>query len=320
MSAADDEVGPEPLRAPWDAFFFQPQSTAPMTLVRIGWGAVAAVWALSLLPDIDPFITKGELMYERSTVTGSWDLLPRLPGDQAGMVVCLLLLVASLATMVGFRTRLSSVVAVLCMIMLQRANTAIFNSGDLLLRQVGIAVVLAPCAVLWSMDARARPPAGPQSRPAARAPVRDATAAARAGGRLLLSAWTKARGDTWHDGTAIALSLRIEDLQRFVAPEWLFDQTVLLNLFTWAALAFEATFVVIVWPRRLRLWVLAAGVLFHLGIDVFLDIGFFSLAIYLAYLAFLPTEIADRWVGRFDKRALNDPVLPTRRVSWASRP
>ena len=35
-----------------------------------------------------------------------------------------------------------------------------------------------------------------------------------------------------------------------------------------------------------------------------LDIGFFSLAIYLAYVAFLPDEVADRIVGRFDKRAL----------------
>jgi len=308
-AADDDEVGPEPLRAPWDAFFFQPQSTAPMTLVRIGWGAVAAVWALSLLPDIDPFITKGELMYERSTATGSWDLIPRLPGDHAGLIVCLLLLVASLATVVGFRTRLSSFVAVLCMIMLQRANSAIYNSGDLLLRQVGIAVVLAPCALLWSMDA-ARDRRKGRVPNLLRAPYAMRLLQLELAVGYLLSAWTKARGDTWHNGTAIALSLRIEDLQRFVAPEWLFDQTVLLNLFTWAALAFEATFIVLVWPRRLRLWVLAAGVLFHLGIDVFLDIGFFSLAIYLAYFAFLPTEIADRWVGRFDQRALQDPVPP----------
>ena len=65
MSATDDRA-PTPLA--WDRFFFEPQSTAPMTLVRIGWGAVTAVWALSLLPDIDPFFTKGDLLYERSTV------------------------------------------------------------------------------------------------------------------------------------------------------------------------------------------------------------------------------------------------------------
>ncbi len=294
-------------RNPWDDFFFAPQSTAPMTLVRVGWGAVTAVWAVSLLPDIDPFFTEGELLYDRAGVAGSWDLLPHIPWDGAGMATCLLLLVASLCTMVGFRTRLSSALAVLCLIMLQRANTAIFNSGDLLLRQVGIAVMLAPCGLLWSIDA-ARARRRGRIPNLLRAPFAMRLLQLELALGYLLSAWTKARGDTWHEGTAIALSLRIEDLQRFVAPEWLFEQDVLLNLFTWSALAFEAAFIVIIWPRRLRLGVLGAGVLFHLGIDVFLDIGFFSIAIYLAYLAFLPTELADRIVGRFDKAA---PPAPT---------
>ena len=64
----------------WDRFFFEPQSTAPMTLVRVAWGAVMAVWALSLLPDIDPFFTEGALLYERDLRDGSWNLLPHLGG------------------------------------------------------------------------------------------------------------------------------------------------------------------------------------------------------------------------------------------------
>src|SRR3546814_18315225 len=57
----------------------------------------------------------------------------------------------------SFRTRLSAVVAALCMITLQRGNSAIFNSGDLVMRQIGIAVALAPCGLLLSVDAvRAR--------------------------------------------------------------------------------------------------------------------------------------------------------------------
>jgi hypothetical protein len=276
----------------WDRFFFRPQSTAPMT----------AVWAISLLPDIDPFFVEGDLMYERRLSEGAWNVLPHLP-DGAGLVVCLLLLVSSLATMVGWHTRLSSVVAVLMMVVLQRANTAIFNSGDLLLRQIGVAVALAPCGVLWSLDARRNRRKG-RPQPRLRAPYGMRFLQLSLAVGYFLSAWAKARGHTWHEGTAIALSLRIEDLQRFVAPDWLYDQRGALNLFTWVTLAFEATFFALVWNRRLRPWVLGLGVCLHLGIDVFLDIGFFSLAIYLAYLAFLPDEVADRLVGRFDRRAL----------------
>ena len=71
------------------------------------------------------------------------------------------------------------------------------------------------------------------------------------------------------------------------------------------------------WNRRLRPWVLGAGVALHLGIDVFLDIGFFSIAIYLAYLAFLPDDVANQLVGRFDQRALEPD--PSRRAPWATR-
>jgi hypothetical protein len=302
--------------SPWDRFWFRAQSTSPMTLVRIVWGATMTVWAISLLPDIDPFFVKGDLMYERNLTEGSWNLLPHLP-DGAGLVVCIVLLVSAVATMLGWHTRIVSVVAVLMIVILERGNTTIFNSGDLLLRQIGICVALSPCGLLWSLDARRDRRKG-RTRNLLRAPfgMRFLQLALALG--YLLSAWSKSRGATWQNGNALGLALRIEDLQRFVAPDWVFDQAVLLNLFTWATLAFEATFFALVWNRRLRPWVLGTGVLFHLGIDLFLDIGFFSIAIFTAYLAFVPDDVADKIVGRFDRRALGEepaeipePVLAT---------
>jgi hypothetical protein len=300
-------VSARPL-SPWDRFFFEPQSTAPMTLVRVAWGAVTAVWALTLLPDVDPFLTEGSLLYERELREGAWNVFPHLGWEYAGVALCLLLLLTSLTTMAGCKTRLSAVVAVLCLIVLQRANTTISNSGDLLLRLVGIGVVLSPCGLLWSVDAAIDRRRG-RARQLLRAPFGMRLLQLEVAVGYLLSAWAKSRGTSWQDGTAIARALRIEDLQRVVAPDWLFEQSILLNLLTWATLAFEATFVVLVWPRRTRMWVLAAGVLFHLGIDVFLDIGFFSIAIYLTYLAFLPQDIAQRVVGRFDDRARSAGAL-----------
>lgn len=300
--------------SPWDRFFFEPQSAAPMVLVRGGWGAVMAVWALTMLPDVDPFLTDGALRYDRSLPAGSWNPLDHIDWVHAPLAACLLLLLASLATMVGFRTRLSSVVAVLCLIALQRTNTTIFNSGDLLLRQVGIAVALAPAGVMWSLDARRARRAG---RPldTMRAPFAMRLLQLELALGYALSAWAKLRGDTWHEGTALAFALRIEDLERFAAPEWLFEQGVLLNLVTWGALLFEASFIFLVWQRRWRLWVLGAGVAFHLGIDVFLDIGYFSIAIWLAYLAFLPAALADRVIARLSPADgpshLLDPAEPT---------
>lgn len=286
---------------PWDRFFFEPRTTAPMTLVRIGWGALMTLWSLSLIPDVDPFLTTGALRYDRPLPKGSWDLLGLTSWSRAPLVVCLVLVVASVATMVGYRTRLSSAVAVLCVIALERTNTTVFNSGDLTLRLIGISVALSPCGLLWSLDEVRARRRGSLAGPAPwRAPWAQRLLQLHIAIGYFLSAWAKLRGNTWHDGTALGMALRIEDIQRFAAPGWLYEQSVLLNLLTWGTLLFEGVFVFLVWNRRLRPWVLWTGVAFHLGIDVFMDIGFFSYAMALSYLTFLLPETADRIVGRWD--------------------
>lgn len=291
--------------APWDRFLFEAQSTSPAALLRIGWGPLATVWALTFVPDVDPFLTDGALRYERSLSSGSWNPLEWISWSGAPLTACILLIVAGLATTVGYRTRLSSAVAVLCMIALQRSNGAILNSGDLMLRQIGIAVALAPAGLVLSADAARQRRGGGHLSNGDPVPLRAPWAL-----RLLqlevalgygLSCWAKLRGTTWHEGTALGLAMRIEDLQRFAAPEWLYDREVLINLATWGTLVFEGAFGFLVWSRRLRPWVLFTGVAFHLAIDVLFDVGFFSAAMWLSYLAFVPPHAADRAVAKITR-------------------
>lgn len=299
----------EPVRlSPWDRFFFAPESPSPVALLRAAWGVLAAIWALTLLPDIDPFLTEGALRYDRPRGAGSWNLLDHLP-DGAPLVVCIVLVVAGITTAIGYRSRLSTVVAALAMLSLQRTNTTIFNSGDLVLRQIGVVLALAPSGLLLSVDqvlAR-RKRAGAAADPPRRAPWAIRLLQIDLALGYALTAWAKLRGATWHDGTALLRALRIEDLQRFVLPDWLLHQSVLLNALTWATLVFEATFLLLVWDRRWRPWVIGAGIFFHLGIDVTFDVGFFSYAMIAGYLAFLPPEVADRWIAWIEQR------LPWRR-------
>lgn len=282
-----------------ERFLFAPESPAPMVLVRVGWGASVALWGLSLLPDVDPFLTTGALRYERPMADGHWNPLDWVSWSGAPLAACLLLVVAGVATAVGYRTRASALVAVLCLLALQRTNTTIFNSGDLTLRLIGWSVVLAPCGLLWSVDAARRRRRG-EGPPPDRAPWALRLLQLNLAVGYFLSGLAKLRGNTWHDGTAVERALRIEDLQRFVVPGWLLDQSILLNLLTWGTLALELGFVLLVWNRRLRPWVIGAGVLFHLGIDLTLDIGWFSLVMWLGYLAFVPPEVAARIVARVD--------------------
>ncbi len=300
MSEVTTTTRARPL-SPWDRFLFEPQSPSPIALVRVAWGLTIAVWVLTLLPDVDPFLTDGALLYDRARGEGSWNPLDHVGWDGAPLATCLVLLVAALATAVGYRTRLSAAVAALAMVMVLRTNTTIFNSGDLVLRQIGVAVALSPAGLLLSADARrTRGRVGP-SPEVRRAPWGLRLLQLQIAVGYALSAWAKIRGASWQDGTALGKALRIEDLQRFEAPGWVFDQDVLLNALSWATIAFETSFLFLVWNRRLRPWVLGVGVLFHVGIDLFFDVGFFSWAMFIAYLAFVPPDVADRWIVRIER-------------------
>jgi hypothetical protein len=56
---------------------------------------------------------------------------------------------------------------------------------------------------------------------------------------------------------------------------------------TYGTLAIEFSVPILVWNRRLRPWVMLAGVSLHLGIEYSIRVGFFSLAMLTLYLSFL---------------------------------
>ena len=67
-------------------------------------------------------------------------------------------------------------------------------------------------------------------------------------------------------------------------------------MLTFGTLALELSLGLLVWNRRLRPWVLLGGVGLHLGIDYAIRVGFFSYAILVLYVAFIPPETMDRWL------------------------
>ena len=105
---------------------------------------------------------------------------------------------------------------------------------------------------------------------------------------------TKLSGQTWLDGTAVSYALRLEDMQRFPVPDFISTNAPLMNAATWGTLVIELALGVLVWNKRLRPWVLAGGVLLHLGIDLNIEIGIFSYAMLLLYVAWISPATAQR--------------------------
>jgi hypothetical protein len=109
------------------------------------------------------------------------------------------------------------------------------------------------------------------------------------------------------------------------AREGLLDNHALMVVMGYFALAYELSFVVLVWFRRWRLLLVAVGLCFHLTILVFFPIWSFSLMMSALYLALVPPAVYERLFERWLPRAL--PYLglarggePTRDVVSALGP
>lgn len=264
----------------WNRWAFAPVDTAPMAAVRIAVGLLTIGWTLSLLPDANAFLGSDGLQRNLPRVdSGAW-VVPLGPP----YVVLGVLLVAAVALVLGWRTRISSVVVAVLLLAIQRRDPWVLNSGDLLLREMAFFVMLMPAGETWSLDARRR---GVERL---RAPWALRLLQLQISALYLFSVWAKVRGDSWNNGTAVGIALQLEDLQRFVVPDVLTTSLLVSVLLTYSALVVEAALAVGLWLPRLRYWVMAAGVGLHLGIEASLLIGWFSLAVICSYLAFVPAE------------------------------
>ncbi len=89
----------------------------------------------------------------------------------------------------------------------------------------------------------------------------------------------KLTGAHWIDGTALGIAAT----DQAFGPAWLASFPLLCTLATWMILAFQLTFPLAIWFRRLRLLWLIGGALFHLATTVWMDIPEMGLAFIACY-------------------------------------
>lgn len=287
------------MTAAWRRWAFEPVDTAPMAALRIACGLLVLGWAVSLLPDAQAFLGSDGLTAGPSSGSTGWWTLPLPPP----YLVVGLLAVAATGLAVGWRSRVCAVVVAFLLVVIQRRDVYVLNSGDLLLRELAIYVALMPSGECWSLDARRRPAQ-------LRAPWALRLLQLQVSALYLFSVTAKLHGTSWQDGSAVGKALQLEDLQRLVVPQSLATSVTVSALLTYGTLVVEGFLVVGLWLPRTRWWAMAAGVAVHLGIEATLLIGWFSLTVIACYLAFVPADVLRRVVGRVVKRT---PAIPAQR-------
>src|SRR5436305_13788724 len=104
----------------------------------------------------------------------------------------------------------------------------------------------------------------------------------------LFAVWTQVQGPTWNAGTAVSYALRISDIGRFPVPSFVTTSPLISNVLTFGTLVIELSLAILVWNRKLRPWVLLAGLSLHLGIEYSIRVGFYGLAVTSLYILFIP--------------------------------
>jgi hypothetical protein len=294
----------------WSRFWFRPEPMTALALVRILFGLVMVAWSFALLPNLLTFLGRGGILPNQPSSRYAWGPLQIWHSDQVVIGVWALLLIASAALTVGWHSRVAAVCVFVCMMSVLRRDTYIFNAGDGLLRIEALFLALAPCGSALSLDRRRT--AGSFWDSQVRAPWVIRLMQVQVSIIYLATVRAKLSGATWNEGTAVSYALRLPDLRNFPVPGWLTTNALLMNAATWGTLVVEIAIGVLVWNRRLRPWVLGAGVLLHLSILLTLAVGFFSWTVWILYLAFVPPQVAQRWVDRARARLRRRPAGPER--------
>ena len=288
----------------WERFWFRPEPTSTLALVRIAFGLISLAWTVSLSADLDAFFSRGGLMPGQPSAPGVWGVLGVFPGDLAVQILFAVLLCACIALTVGYQTRLAALLVFVGILSLERRDPFVFNTGDGLMRLIAFYLMLAPAGAALSVD-RWRSGGRFWESPL-RSPWPVRLMQIQLSIIYLAGLWIKLQGTTWNEGTAVSYSMRVSDLSRFPMPGFLIHSMLMANLMTYGTLATELSLAILVWNRRLRPWVLLVGVCLHLGIEYSIRVGFFSLAMLTLYLAFLDPAwaqrrllaVGDRWERR----------------------
>ena len=297
-------------------FFHSQVSARPLGFFRVLWGGFLIYYYLGVYWLLNLYYGTGGLKFMEG-LTGpapeiiysgnsgpllQWSLFFWV--DQSNLIfhgLYALVLLASLGMMLGRYTRVCSVIVFFCTISFQTPAWWGTNSADQLVKIMSFLFMVASlggyATRYYSLDAR-------QIKSANKGSVQEPSLMPVWPYRLFqvqlcmvyfTSALQKSGSVDWQSGRAMEMVfLQTNSWMRF--DPGLSEYSAFTALITIGVLLWELTaFPVFVWIKSMRLWVLASGVLFHLGIVILFKVFVFTEIMIVIYCCFL-SESQVKWV------------------------
>ena len=271
------------LAAAWNAFFHTPEPPFTIALFRVLFGLVAIASAVLYLPHASFWLgPAGALSHERWMATYGGVLFSLFrwlpPGRGSIRAVFALHLLAATCLTLGLGTRVSAAIVFVTLTSIHHRHPEITHGGDSLMRMMSFLLIFSPAGDVWSLDALL---AG-TSAPTASSPWVLRLLQLQISFVYFQSFVAKLEGETWRQGTAVYWVSMVSDYRRRQVPAAM--RTLWWSrLATWGTLALEFALGPLVWIGECRYPLVAAAALFHLGLEVLMNLQLFG-AIMLAGL------------------------------------
>jgi hypothetical protein len=276
----------------WRAFWLRPEPAYTLGAVRVAFGVLAVAWTLSLIRDLDEFFSTDGIVPVQPASAYEWGVFEIWTNDQALVIGWAVLLVSAIALTVGWHSRLGALIVFVLIMSFEFRNPFVFNSGDNLIRVEALFLALSPCGAALSLDQYRTTGSFWSAQIRAPWPIRLMQVQLTL--VYLATFQVRMTGEKWPNGTALSYAFRLEDMLIIAVPQWISTNALLMNAATWGTLLGELAIGILVWNRRCRPIVLAAGLILHSAILVTVAVGFFTPAMFVLYVAFVSPETIRR--------------------------
>jgi len=284
-----------------DQFFFAPGPVIQLAVFRISFGLIVIEAVLLLLPEISVWLQPDSAVTIRSAqsifvapVFSFWSFFPE--SRSIAYVVLIVLGIAASCLVLGFQTKISAVIVYLCLLSIYHRNPLILHSGDTYMRQQALWLCFSQCGGALSIDhACLQKKKSPFEAIEPNWPFRIVQLQFCF---VYVSAFfSKMHCNRWLDGTALYYTSHLHEFQRLPMP-FLLDNLLACKILTWSSLAVEFSLFSLIWYRPLRYPILITAALFHLFIELTMNIPLFEWLMIASLVLFIDPKDLTRLVGK----------------------
>lgn len=291
-------------------FWFTPVSPAPVCLFRIFYGILVLITGLLLAPDLLTWfgahpVVSTQAIHDWERSEPRFSLFFFFPeSDTVAVMIYSMLMVAASTLTLGLFTRFSACVVFICLCSFDQRMACIMNSGDTLLRLEAFLLMFSEAGALYSLDrAMSRSARNQPTQTILRSPWAQRLLQFQLAAVYAQTFCSKMVTPEWLNGVAFYNASRLTDFSRLPFPI-LFDHLWIYQLFSWMTLFIEFALCTMIWSKELRYPVLLVGTIFHLCIDVTMNIPVFEYIMIVSYINFLEPADVMSAIARIQQRIL----------------